>query len=273
MTTSSPQYVLGSGAAELERLDQQAAVIAAPTSLLLRAAGVRPGMRVLDLGTGLGHVAFALADLVGPHGHVTAVDRDPVMLAEAERRRAERGLDHVTFLEGDVHDVVPDERVDAVVARLVLFHMPDPVAVLRHHREHALRPGGLAVMVDYDLGACRTSPAVPLVDEVLGWIVGGFQDGGADPFVGARLGPILRDAGFADRDALGVQVTFEPDDQRGPAMLAGVVATLRDRILGAGLATEADLDGLRERLADALRAHDAVVLPPAVRGAWGRATA
>ena len=50
---------------ELERLDAQARSIAAPTELLLRAAGIEPGMSVLDLGTGLGHVACAVAALVG----------------------------------------------------------------------------------------------------------------------------------------------------------------------------------------------------------------
>jgi hypothetical protein len=45
---STQQYVLGSNAEELARLDHQAAVIERPTRLLLNAAGIRPGMRVLS---------------------------------------------------------------------------------------------------------------------------------------------------------------------------------------------------------------------------------
>jgi ubiquinone/menaquinone biosynthesis C-methylase UbiE len=70
------QYVLGSDTAEIARLDAQAESIAAPTALLLRAAGIAPGMRVLDLGTGLGAVAFAVAELVGAEGAVVGVDQD-----------------------------------------------------------------------------------------------------------------------------------------------------------------------------------------------------
>src|SRR3954468_8484918 len=105
--TSPPPYVLGSDAAELERLDHQARTIAAPTGLLLRAAGIAPGMRVLDLGTGLGHVAEQLGALVGPDGSVVGLDRDPAMLAVAERPRDASGLHHVRYVEGDVRTFTP----------------------------------------------------------------------------------------------------------------------------------------------------------------------
>ena len=51
--------------------------------MLLEASGIGPDMRVLDLGTGLGHVAAEVADLVGPEGHVVGVDVDPRMLEVA----------------------------------------------------------------------------------------------------------------------------------------------------------------------------------------------
>ena len=59
------KYSLGSDDPEIARLDLQAASFDVATRLLLRSAGIRPGMRVLDLGTGPGHVALAAAELVG----------------------------------------------------------------------------------------------------------------------------------------------------------------------------------------------------------------
>jgi ubiquinone/menaquinone biosynthesis C-methylase UbiE len=80
------EYVLGSGDAEIARLQVQAAAIAEPTALLLQRGGITRGMRVLDLGTGPGDVAFQLTEMVGPEGSVVGVDRDDAQLAEAVRR-------------------------------------------------------------------------------------------------------------------------------------------------------------------------------------------
>ena len=100
--SSTTQYVLGSDAEELERLDRQAASIERPTRQLLQAAGVSPGTRALDLGTGLGHVARILGELVGSAGSVVGLDNVPGVLDAARQRTAAAGAGHVTFTQGDV---------------------------------------------------------------------------------------------------------------------------------------------------------------------------
>lgn len=178
--SSTPEYVLGSDPAEIARLDFQAASIAGATDALLRAAGIEPGMRVLDLGTGLGHVAFQLAGLVGPSGSVVGVDVATALLAVAEQRRAAAGAGNMRFVEADVRTASFEEPFDAVVCRLLLFHLPDAVNVLRHHRE-SLRPGGTMLAIDYDIGSARAEPAVALVTQ---WRPGLLRSGRA-----ARPGP------------------------------------------------------------------------------------
>ena len=71
---NTTKYSLGSEDHEIARLDAQAALLDRATVMLLRAGGIRRGMRVLDLGTGLGHVAFAAANLVGAEGRVVGID-------------------------------------------------------------------------------------------------------------------------------------------------------------------------------------------------------
>ena len=179
-------YVLGSDDPEVKRLDLQAGWLEEPTRLLLRLAGIERGMRVLDLGTGLGHVALAVADLVGRDGRVVAIDSDDRMLALATERAGDRTC--VQFLEGDVRTWTCDERFDAVVGRLILFHLPDPVAAVRHHRAH-LRAGGRFVAVDYDIGSCRTEPPTPLVEDHARRVIAAFRSAGANPVEQQRVRP------------------------------------------------------------------------------------
>jgi SAM-dependent methyltransferase len=260
-------YSLGSDPQELQRLDRQAEAIARPTAMLLQAAGIQAGMRVLDLGTGLGHVALQLAELVGPEGSVVGVDQSSAALDVA---RARAGPD-VRFEQADVYAFEDPEPFDAIVARLLLFHLAEPLELVRRQAS-ALRSGGVMVLIDFNIGGARSEPPVELAARVLGWIDAGFRSAGANPRIGARLGTILRDCGFAGIETVGVQAYFAPADPAGPAMIAGVARSLERRIVEAGIATadEMGLDDLEQRLGAALRAADAVLMPPTVAGAWAR---
>jgi len=70
-------YPLGSGDEELARLKLQGRLLGPATRMIFAAAGIRSGMRLLDLGCGAGDVAFVATDLVGPSGSVVGVDSSP----------------------------------------------------------------------------------------------------------------------------------------------------------------------------------------------------
>src|SRR5690348_7553116 len=78
-----PAYYLGHSDRELDRLKTQARVIDPITRRFFREAGLIAGMRVLDVGSGAGDVAFLVADLVGDSGEVVGVDRAPNAVAAA----------------------------------------------------------------------------------------------------------------------------------------------------------------------------------------------
>jgi SAM-dependent methyltransferase len=263
-------YVLGSSDAEVARLDGQAGSIAGATEALLRAAGIGGSMRVLDLGTGLGHVAFQMADLLDPGGSVLGVDQAERLLEIAERRRAAAGVENVGFLQADARAFSPSEPFDAIVARLLLFHLPDREEVLRRQLD-ALRPGGTMVLIEFDCGTMRAEPEVPLVEAVRGWIEAAFRSAGADPRIGTQAGQLLRRTGFADVTTFGIQAYFAPSDPIGPILCAGVTRSLAPQIVAHGIADEAELglETLQERIAEQVSARDAVIIPPAVVGAWG----
>ncbi len=81
------------------------------------------------------------------------------MLEIAESRRVAAGVENFEFVQADVQSLEWSEPFDAIVARLLLFHLPDREAVLRRQLD-ALRPGGTMVVAEFDcqgewLGAIR----------------------------------------------------------------------------------------------------------------------
>ena len=144
MTASgSPSpYALGSTDWEHERLIRQAALLAPSTEQFLREAGISPGQRVLDLGSGVGDVAMLAARLVGPSGEVVGVERDAQAIARARVRVAEANLHNVSFTQSDAGEVSSNRPFDAAVGRFILQFLPDPVAILRY-LSRLVRPGGV----------------------------------------------------------------------------------------------------------------------------------
>ena len=146
MTTIRPStdYPLGNTDAEHERLIRQAKRVAPTTERFFREAGIGPGQRVLDIGSGVGDVAMLIARLVGPSGEVVAIERDPKSIAKARARVTEAGFDNVSFNESDVGEIPDGKPFDAAVGRFILMYLPDPVAVLRAI-SRLVRPGGVLV--------------------------------------------------------------------------------------------------------------------------------
>jgi protein-L-isoaspartate O-methyltransferase len=268
---ATPEYALGSDDVEIARLQAQAAIIAEPTALLLKRGGIQSGMRVLDLGSGPGDVSFLVAEIVGPDGTVVGLEQDPAQIAVADKRRDAIGLANVSFRQGDARTFVDEEPYDAVVCRLLLFHLPDAVDVAAHHLAN-LRPGGVFAAVDYDMGGMRVRPEVELYSQVVRWAKAGFAYAQADPCVGMRFPVLLQQAGFCEVGTLGVQVYWPPDNRAAVGYLVGVVRAMKDGILAASVVTEdeLDLDTLEERLAEAIATAGAVWTVPTIVGGWGR---
>ena len=262
-------YVLGGQEHEIARLDAQAAFYEASTIELLRGGGIESGMRVLDLGSGLGHVARLVAEIVGPEGEVVCIDAQPSLLEIARQRTTEAGHENVRSVEADVRTYTEPDRFDAVVGRLILFHLEDPATAVRHHAAR-LERNGVVIAIDFDIGAARSEPLVELAQTARDYVLASFRRAGADPVIGTHLASILADAGLAEVSSKGIQTYIAPGDPIGPRLLAGVVRTLADATGGAGLPQELELETLEQRLGEALLEADAVLLMPTLVGAWGR---
>ena len=265
----SDEYLLGHDDAELRRLEDQARAIGPATRAILTLAGIEPGMRVLDLGSGAGDVAFEVADIVGRRGSVIGIDRAPEALARARRRANERKLGNVSFVEGDLTTSDVNGSFDAVVGRLVLLYTPDPVVVLKRYAA-LVRAGGVVVAMEYEMNTIGSIPRHELVERVASWIVQAFARTGLDPNLGARLGRMMTAAGLESPSVLGFQQYLESGDPAAARMPADVVRTLLPAIVRTGLASESEvgIDTLADRLASALTSTDAILTPPTLVGCW-----
>ncbi len=105
-------------------------------------ARIRPGHRVLDLGSGTGYPAIVAAEAVGNQGEVVGLDLATEMLERAKRKAYALGLFHLDFRVSDVTTLSePDASFDAVISRFCLMFLPDiPKAVGEITR--VLKPGG-----------------------------------------------------------------------------------------------------------------------------------
>ena len=114
----------------------------APLTRRLLDVGIRPGQRVLDIGSGTGEPGLPAAEIVGPSGFVLLTDQSPGMMAVARDKARAAGLGNVDFLVTDAEKLeLEPESFDVVLSRGALELFPDPVRVLRIAHA-ALKPGG-----------------------------------------------------------------------------------------------------------------------------------
>jgi ubiquinone/menaquinone biosynthesis C-methylase UbiE len=182
-----PVYALGSSDAELDRLKRQADLIGQFTKRLFRDAGITKGCRVLDVGSGGGDVSLLLSQIVGPSGAVVGIERNAEPIARARRRVDEMQLRNVTFVQSDAMNPPLDEQFDAVVGRLILMYLPDPVSTLRSLTP-LLREGGVVASIEPSVAAsARLVQHLPLCANWAAKFAESFTACGANPEMGLAL--------------------------------------------------------------------------------------
>jgi len=265
-------YALGHSSAEQERLQAQAGYLRGITESMWRAAGVATGMRVVDVGCGVGDTTFLAAELVGPSGFVIGVDRSADAVLTARQRAEAAGRLNVQFVEGELgSSIAHQDLFDAVVGRLVLTHQPNIVAALRSLRP-LVRPGGIFAFHEVELDFRGVSdPSSDLAERVRSWIREGCRLGGMQLNAVSQMPRYFYEAGLGwPETVLHTFVTSGPDSF-GPGYAVQTLRSLAPLLERSGMVTADEL-GLA-RLEARLRESCATGAPSVVvvnGGAWAR---
>jgi SAM-dependent methyltransferase len=250
MTGSAEQYIHGTEPSEQKRLD---ALNRRTNSAFLEFLGVVPGMRVLEVGSGLGILAGEVA--AAAHGvRVVGLERSSEQLATAARTPA------VVYIRGDAHHLsLADSSFDLVYARYVLEHVRAPEHVLSEMRRVA-RPGARVAVCENDVSLLRFDPPCPVFDIV--WAA--FQEYqerlGADGRIGRRLYRLFRGAGLSK-----IELSVQPEVHwQGSAgfgwwvqNIIGNVESARRGLIESRLVSQAQVDTAVSELSDLAGHRDA----------------
>jgi ubiquinone/menaquinone biosynthesis C-methylase UbiE len=263
-------YALGNTDAEHERLIRQAMLLSPLTERFFRQAGIGPGQRVLDLGSGVGDVAMLVVRLVGAAGEVVGVERDTRSIVRARNRVAEAGLNNAIFTQSDVLQLPVDKPFDAVVGRFILQFLPDPVVALQLMSQ-LVRPGGIIAFHE----PCW-SPILPLAAHLPLWsacaplIRESLERSGGNTEMGLALYRTFQQAGLP---APTLQMEIPVGDNPAAALwIYDLFCTLLPQMQQLNLSLEGlgNLDTLWERIQSEVEASKNPVPCVALIGAWSR---
>lgn len=269
--TKPEVYAMGRTTAETRRLMLQHQVYGPLTRRFFEVAGIGPGMKVLDVGSGAGDVALLAADLVGPSGLVLGIDMNAEILETARERTALAGWTNVGFQAADLRTFETKVVFDAVVGRFVLMYQEDPAAIVRRLAAF-LRPGGIVAFHELDFTYPPTvMPVTELTRKIHKWLISSGTPG-AEMMMGSKLIKTYEDAGLPTPQFVVEAAAGGGQDWPGYELL---IQTFRSLLPVLEKYTdldprEVDIDTLEERLRQDVVSKQAIQMMPLMFGAWSR---
>jgi SAM-dependent methyltransferase len=247
--TDSGDYFLGHSDAEIERLAQQSAFYRDATEALLKSAGLAPGMRVLDIGSGAGDVSLLAAEMVGPSGAVLGIDRTVAAVNAARRRVAALEIRRITFAVAELESFVADGPFDALIGRFLLMYLPDPAATLRL-LFRSLKSGAVIAFLEMEMRSARGYPDAPLFGRCIDWYSAAIELAGFRSNMGSRLLITFQAAGLPTPHVIASGRVEGGPDSPGYDLMAANLRTMLPMLERHKVTTaaEVDLATLAERL-------------------------
>lgn len=261
-------YVLATGEKAVSRLDVLERIFGPATRNLLCAAGLRSGMRVAEIGCGIGITAQWVSTEVGHGGSVVGVDSSPEQLRIGEKRAAESGTTNLSFREGNAYETgLPGDCFDLVYSRFLLCHLADPLKALAE-MSSLLKRGGILVCEDHDDGGIFTEPATHAYKRLVEISDAVNRSHGLDSYIGLKLPRLFREAGFSQPEVTANQIAVLRGEEKRFWEL-----TLREAapaILAAHTSTSEELDAICEEMRKIAQDESILLMLARVTQVWAR---
>lgn len=280
---AEPPYVMGHTSDEIDRLVEQSNQFRMQSELLLRAAGLAPGMRVLDVGCGPGDLSILAAQLVGANegrGEVIGIDNAPDAIEIARSRALREGLSNVSFELCDVTQLdsapacLSAGAFDAVIGRYVLMHLPDASRCLRALVRYA-KLDAIISFQELDTRSAESDPPGALFGRSVQRLQNALRVAQVEQRSGSSLGRTFCAAGLPQPEVLlTARIEAATPDAHVFRHTAETTRTLLPLITRAGIATaeEVDISTLEARLRDEAMHTTSTLTNVALVGAWTRLT-
>ena len=261
-------YMLATGEKAVSRLDLLERIFGPATRHLLSTAGLCSGMRVAEIGCGIGLTGRWMSTQVSPGGSVVGVDSNPEQLRIGEKCAAEAGNTNLSFQQGDAYETgLPRDSFDLVSSRFLLCHLADPAKALAE-MSSLLKPGGMLVCEDHDDGGIFTEPATHAYKRLVEISDAVNRSHGLDSYIGLKVPRLFRELGFSQVEVAVNQIAVLRGEEKRFWEL-----TLREAapaILAAHASTAQELDALCEEMRQIAGDESILLMLARVTQVWAR---
>jgi ubiquinone/menaquinone biosynthesis C-methylase UbiE len=240
-----------------------------PEQSLVR-AGLKSGMRCLDVRCGSGQATLPMARLAGASGAVLGIDPEERLLVQAREEAAKQGL-RAEFRSGDIADLDAPGTFDLAYSRFLLSLRP------REQAEKAIRqmiravqPGGIIVLEDLEcLGRVEAAEVDnPAYKRFLELYMALMREDEGEPSPGLQLPRLLEQIGIAGVQCSNTSTSLESSEHaRNPA--AQFLDSIRHAIVAAHLATRTEVKRLTTELDKFRMAPQNLFWMPRIVQVWG----